>query len=566
MTTKTLTDQLQRSLRFGREFSDLSGRMRDPFETEYGENFAPACFSVVAAAMYRLHGQPEDLDWAWRWGRRSAAIMRESPYLREYMLGYTAMIFALLPPSPELEAMRQEFVAASLPEEPLSPLGHILALQLVGDVLCPRGPASWSRAEIIVAELERLWTPAGFPEDRREGDDGSIPHAYLTVATLSILLVARPTAEPALSLQPRIEALIARACDWFYRANGPAMVAVQANRSYNQLWTYPLYALLAFVHRGARAKVAVARCLAIVGRASKRINRGNFLPTGLSPYAAAGNEPYNRVNNDVGAGGVGWALLAVLQAARFPGLATGRPARSASFDDLQAGYAFTHGTASGVAVPTRMHRWRYHFPLQPAWLVVAGSEVPFVGAKRLGVGSPHAAHFKDPSRVSPWLEPYFGIVAVSKDGVFHVMQDPIEANPERAFTATLAPDGASPSPTGGAPVRAAVQVEAEPNAVVLTYRILGEVPGDLWLGVPILLWDGNHELDYRIEGAVVNLTWARCRFKLSAAAGSVALAGSWLLRRERFLHTGFGVTGNFALPLGAAREVTVRLSGREDLR
>ena len=182
MTPTSLTDRLQRTLAFGRKYSDPDGRMRDPYETEYGENFAPACFSVVAAALHRLHGRPEDLEWVGRWSRRSAAIMRESPYLREYMLGYTAMIFGLLQPSPELEAMRAEFVAASLPEEPLSPLAHILALQLVGDVLCPRGPASGHRAEKIVAELERLWTPAGFAEDRREGDDGSIPHAWVSGA------------------------------------------------------------------------------------------------------------------------------------------------------------------------------------------------------------------------------------------------------------------------------------------------------------------------------------------------------------------------------------------------
>ena len=85
----------------------------------------------VAAAAWRLHQRPEDLEWAFRWGHRAAAIMRESPYLREYMLGYTALVFTLLDPSPELERLRQDFMASSQPEEPLSPLGHILALQLV---------------------------------------------------------------------------------------------------------------------------------------------------------------------------------------------------------------------------------------------------------------------------------------------------------------------------------------------------------------------------------------------------------------------------------------------------
>jgi len=487
------------------------------------------------------------------------------------MLGYTAMIFGLLKPSPELELLRQEYIAASQPEEPLSPLAHILALQLVGDVLCPRGPASGHRAETIVGELERLWTPAGFAEDRREGDDGSIPHAYLTVATLGIFLIARPATEPARALQPRIEALIARACDWFHRANGNAMIAVQANRSYNQLWVYPLFALLAYAHRGPRAAVAVERALAIVNRATGRRERSNFLPTELSPYASAGNEPYNRVNNDVGAGGVGWALLAILQAEGFAGLTARESALAPVFVDAQAGYAFFHGGASGVAMPIRQHRWRYHYALQPAWVVVAGAEVPLVGAKRSGVNNPYANLLKDPARVSPLLEPYFGVMA-SKDGTFHVMQEPVEARPDNVFCATLRPEGSSLE-TAAAPARVSVQVMVEANVLALTYRILGEPPGELWLSVPVLLWDGTHELQYRIEGPAVALGWAGRKISLRAdaldgdsdnQAGRGILAGPWTLRRERFLQTGFGVTGNFAIALGQTRAVRVRLECTEN--
>jgi len=565
MTTQPLTDQLQQALRFARELSDETGRMRDPYETEYGENFAPACFSVVAAARFRLLRQPEDLEWAWRWGRRSAAIMRESPYLREYMLGYAAIVLGLLEPSPQREALRQELCAASLPEEPLSTLGHILALQLVGDLLCPRGPASGSRAETIVAELEQWWTPAGFPEDRREGDDGSIPHAYLTVATLAIFLVVRPANEAAQRLQPRIVALIARACDWFHRANGPAMCAAQANRSYNQLWTYPLHALVAFVHRGARAGADVARCLERVQRASNRRRRGNFLPTAMSPFASAGNEPYNRVNNDVGAGGVGWALLAILQAADFPGLAGAATDLPASFDDAPAGYAFFHGAATGVVLPTRQHRWRYHLPLQPAWLVVGGSEVPFVGAKRAGVNHPYAAHCSDLSRLSPWLEPYFGVMAAGPEGVAHVMQEPVTKGGDHEWTGALAPEGKA----AASAARVTVKVATGRDSVVLTYHLQGELPGEAWLGVPILLWDGEHELEYVIKGAAAELAWAGRGYALSAATvapGPGPLPGSWLLRRERFLHTGFGVTGNLAIALGTARAVQVTLAVRENTR
>lgn len=564
-----VTGLLRSSYEFGRTLSDPAGRMRDPYETEYGENFAPACFSVMAAALHRLNGQPEELEWALRWGRRSAAIMRESPYLRDYVLGYAAMIFALLEPSRELELLRQEFVAASQPEEPLSPLAHILALQLVGDLLCPHGPAAEDRAEKIVGALEQLWTPAGFPEDRTERDDGSIPHAYLTVATLGIFLLARPATEPAKKLQPRIEQLIARAGDWFHRANGPAMVAVQSNRSYNQLWVYPLYALLDFAHRGSRASAAVDRCVAIVQRATGSMRRSNFLPTELSPYASGGNEPYNRVNNDVGAGGVGWALLALLSAAHCKGLATTLPAPAPVFVDAAAGYACFHGSTSGLVLVTKQHRWRYHYPLQPAWVVVDGAETPFIGAKRSGINNPYAGALSAPARISPLLEPYFGVLATEQGGVHHVMAEPVAESPGHVFTATLRPEGAAPTEASAA--RVSVQVTTKGSVIELTYHLIGEKPGDLWLSVPVLLWDGTHELDYHIEAATADLIWRERRYALTAHAvdrhsrgpdSLGGLAGPWILRRERFLHTGFGVTGNLAIALGPARAVRVRLEGR----
>jgi hypothetical protein len=559
-----VTDLLQRSLQFARGLSEPDGRMRDPYETEYGENYSPACFSVVAAAAWRLHKRPEDREWAFRWGHRAAAIMRESPYLREYMLGYTALVFTLLDPSPELERLRQDFVASSQPEEALSPLGHILALQLVGDVLCPRNSASSERAEQILTLLEELWTPAGFPEDRKERDDGSIPHAYLTVSCLIIFLLAKPASESARKLQPRIEALIRRACDWFYQANGPAIFAVQANRSYNQLWTYPLYALLAYVHRGAQAAPVIEQCLAVVTRTTGNLARPNFLPTALSPYASAGNEPYNRVNNDIGAGGVGWALLAVLQAGGFKGLAPQSPAPKPVFVDADAGYAFFHSEKNGTALVLRQHKWHYHLPLQPTWLVLDGATVPFVGAKRAGVNHPLTALISEPARINPWLEPYFGVLAATKAGIYHRMAEPVNSLPENVFQAALQPAGAATALAA----LVSVQVVPEADGIVFTYRLSGEPIEEMWLSIPTLLWDGAHELGYRIKGATVELEWAGHKYALTAKAladaaggnpGSAGLMQSWLLRRERFNHTGFGVTGNFALALGQVRAVRVKI-------
>jgi hypothetical protein len=559
-----VTDLLQRSLQFARGLSEADGRMRDPYETEYGENYSPACFSVVAAAAWRLHKRPEDLEWALRWGHRAAAIMRESPYLREYMLGYTALVFTLLDPGPEVEKLRQDFIASSQPEEALSPLGHILALQLVGDVLCPRNPASLERADRILTLLEELWTPAGFPEDRRERDDGSIPHAYLTVACLGIFLLATPASEGARKLQPRIEALIGRACGWFFRANGPAMCAVQANRSYNQLWTYPLYALLAYMHRGAQAAPVIEQCLAVFTRATGNLARPNFLPTGLSPYASAGNEPYNRVNNDIGAGGVGWALLAVLQASGFKGLAPQASAPDPVFVDADAGYAFFHSRKNGVALVLRQHKWHYHLPLQPTWLVLDGATGPFIGAKRAGVNHLLTALVAEPAHISPWLEPYFGVLAATKAGIFHRMDEPVDSLPGNVFQATLRPAGT----TAASAARISVQVAPEADGIAFTYRLSGEVPEDAWLSVPVLLWDGAHELGYRVKGATVELEWAGHRYALTAEALKEATGGdpasngltqAWLLRRERFSQTGFGVTGNFALALGAVRAVRVKV-------
>lgn len=547
-TQTQLLDWLQRSLRFARGLSDDDGRMRDPYETEYGENFSPACFSVIAAAAWRLERRPEDRAWALRWGRRSAAIMRESPGLREYMLGYAAIVFTLLGADAEVERLRADLVAASQPDEELSPYGHILALQLAGDLLCPRHAGSAARAERIMTELEGLLTPAGFAEDQHSGDDGSIPHAYLTVACLVIFLLAPPEREAARQLQPRLEAYLARACAWFARASGPAMAAVQANRSYNQLWVHPLYALVDFVQRGDLAQPVIVRGLATVEQATAGLARPNFLPTGLSPYVSAGNEPYNRVNNDVGAGGVAWALLALLQAAGFKGLATSDTPTEACFTDAAAGYAFYHGARSGAALVLRQHRWHYHLPLQPAWLVIGGETAPLIGAKRAGVNQPLTALIAESAKINPWLEPYFGVAAVAKEGIYHRMAEPVRALDDGGYATALGTNGAA---------AVEVRVEAADDAVTFDYRITGEPVGDLWLSMPVLLWDGKVELDYRITGARVELSWGGRRFELAAEPVGATLDSRWILRRERFDRTGFGVTGNFALALGAARHIRV---------
>jgi hypothetical protein len=112
-----------------------------------------------------------------------------------------------------------------------------------------------------------------------------------------------------------------------------------------------------------------------------------------------------------------------------------------------------------------------------------------------------------------------------------------------------------------------VQVQADTAAVSLTYRIEGETPGGLWLSIPVLLWDGADELHYRIAGTRVELDWQSRAYVLTATAPEgdgqeAAPSGAWLLRRERFLHTGFGVTGNFALALGPVRAVRMQLAPR----
>lgn len=559
MDTKRIITYLRSSLDFARAWSESDGRMRDPFETEYGENFSPACFAVIAAALFRLEGRAEDREWMLRWGRRSAGIMREAPGLRDYMLGYLAMIFPLLGADPALEELREDWLAASHPPEEPSPWVHIIALQVNGDLLCPRGPESLARAEVLVSQMEALWTEAGFPEDQASRDDGSIPHAYLTVACLAILRLARPEGATA-DLVARIQRLIIRACDWFERINGPAFTAAQANRSYNQLWVYPLYALVAWLQRGPEAGAVVARCLDTVERATDRLRRPNFLPNALSAYAAAGNEHYNRVNNDVGAGGVGWALLAVLQAAGEPALAQTPPPAVGTFVDAAAGYAAVHGPDSGVLLVTKAHRWGYHLPLQPAWLTVGGDEGPFIGAKRSGVNNPYGQLVAAPDRVPPLLEPYAGLLLMAQDRTFQVMQEPVEQRTEDTWACALRPLGQAA--TDAVP-RLAVTVAAKSQTVTLTYALEGEITGEAWLTVPVRLWDGRQELRYRLAGGEATLEWSGRTFTLSARTlDGAALPGAWRLRRERSIQTGFGVTGNFALALGAARKIKIQLQAQ----
>ncbi|MBK8858533.1 MAG: hypothetical protein IPN11_12910 [Opitutaceae bacterium] len=136
--------------------------------------------------------------------------------------------------------------------------------------------------------------------------------------------------------------------------------------------------------------------------------------------------------------------------------------------------------------------------------------------------------------------------------------------PDNVFQAALRPAGA---PAANA-AQVTVQVAPAADGIVFTYRLSGEIPEEPWLSVPVLLWDGARELGYRIKGATVELEWAGHKYALTAealaeAAGGNPAAGNltqtWLLRRERFNQTGFGLTGNFALALGSVRAVRVKV-------
>jgi hypothetical protein len=570
-----ITECLKSGFDLGVTWTDKDGVLNDPYESDRPENFAPACWSVVAATLYRLTGESKYLEWTEKWVKRTAEILEDaknSPGFREYVMGYGVMVFPILTGVVEqdkLDTWKGSFAASYTEDAGLSDC-HVSATSLLCDLFFDlnREEKAADRAEEIISAFQDRLTTDGFLRDD-DVNGHSIPHAYLAASFLTAALL-KPKSENlgdrlenilhhlvswgTDDVRTRIEDLLGKVCIWFKQANGAFHLPVLANRSIYQMYAYPMVALLAYVGEGNEANGRIRSMLNFCQSFGPHNHGFSHTPNHFSPYAVAGLEwTYNRLNTDLGAGLVGWALLALLIDQDWEGLDEVKEAPQTNIVDTEAGYAVLHGENSRMAMSLREHNWGYHLPLQPYSIKFDHNLLiePIADAKRDGVKHPFADILNDPNSGDPLLEPYFGIAVKHTDGSSSIMTGSVETKDNTTFELSGGNFGLSLTP------------ELLNESIRLNYTVTGLTGDDQPLySIPVLLWDGQTELRYEIDGAALGLNWLDREYHVSCTGNS----GPWVLHMARYTHAGYGLTGNMKIPLSPTApelncQVTIERAG-----
>ncbi len=534
-----ITACLHKGFELGVRWTDESGVLNDPYESNRPENFAPACWAVIGASLYRLTGEDVYLEWTDRWMRRTAEIMegaRNSPGFREYVMGYGVMVFPVLSDVVDrdiVEGWEAAFAASYTDDAGLSDC-HVSAASLLCDLFLDSGREKKARERSgeLIAAFNRRLTPGGFLRDD-DVNGNSVAHVYLTGAFLAATLLRKNS---DVAPGSGVEQLLETICGWFKRANGRFHLPFLASRSIYQMYVYPMVALLSYIGEGGEARDRVLALLEFCQSFNPENDIFSHTPNHLSPYALAGLEwTYNRLNTDLGAGLVAWALLALLIEQEWPGFDTVAAAPVQDVVDPEAGYAILHGEKSRVAFALCNHDWGYHLPLQPVSLKLGNTPMiePIADAKRDGVKHAFHEQIVKPRTADPLLEPYFGILVKEAGGAYRIMEGNAEVIAADEYRLT-------------GPLSLNLKLDLKNELVRLTYRVTDLKDGDQPVfSIPVLLWDGKEELTYRIENGTVVLGWKGAAYRISIAGNS----GPWDLDMARYLHAGCGLTANMTVPL-----------------
>lgn len=534
-----ITACLHQGFELGVRWTDENGVLNDPYESNRPENFAPACWAVIGASLYRLTGEDVYLEWTDRWMRRTAEIMegaRNSPGFREYVMGYGVMVFPILSDVADrdiLEGWEAAFAASYTEDAGLSDC-HVSAASLLCDLFLDGGREKKARERSgeFIAAFNRRVTSGGFLRDD-DVNGNSVAHVYLTGAFLAATLLRKKSDVASGS---EVERLLETVCGWFKRANGRFHLPFLASRSIYQMYVYPMVALLSYIGEGGKARDRVLALLEFCQSFNPENDMVSHTPNHLSPYALAGLEwTYNRLNTDLGAGLVAWALLALLIEQEWPGFDTVAAAPVQDVVDPEAGYAILHGEKSRVAFALCNHDWGYHLPLQPVSLKLGNTPMiePIADAKRDGVKHAFHEQILEPRTADPLLEPYFGILVREAGGAYRIMEGNAEVIAADEYRLT-------------GPLSLNLKLDLKNELVRLAYRVAGLKDDDQPVfSIPVLLWDGKEELTYRIENGALVLGWKGAAYRISIAGNS----GPWDLDMARYLHAGCGLTANMTVPL-----------------
>ena len=539
-----ITACLKKGFDLGVRWTDENGVLNDAYESNRPENFAPACWAVIGASLYRLTGEDVYLEWTDRWMKRTAEILeaaRNAPGFREYVMGYGVMVYPILSDVLDrdiLERWEAAFTDSYTEDAGLSDC-HVSAASLLCDLVLDSGreEKARKRSEEFIAAFNRRLTSGGFLRDD-DVNGHSVAHVYLTGTFLAAALLQSKSDVYAASEDNRrqVERLLETLCTWFKRANGQFHLPFLASRSIYQMYVYPMVALLSYMGEGEKARDRILALLAFC----QSFNPGNSVfshtPNHLSPYALAGLEwTYNRLNTDLGAGLVAWALLALLVDQKWPGFDAVAATPVQDVVDPEAGYAILHGEKSRLALSLCRHDWGYHLPLQPLAVKLGNTPMiePVADAKRDGVKHAFNEQIIDPGKADPLLEPYFGILVKEAGGAYRIMEGGAEAIATNEYSLT-------------GPLALNLKLDLRKELIRLTYRVTDLKDDDQAVfSIPILLWDGKEELSYSIHDGTLVLRWKGIGYRVSLT-GNI---GPWDLDMARYMHAGYGLTANMTVPV-----------------
>ncbi|MCZ8510877.1 hypothetical protein O9H85_00160 [Paenibacillus filicis] len=371
-------------------------KMKEPFETEYSENYAPANAAVIYASVYRNHKAAEDLDSLRIMIARSVTLLKDkevSPFCRVFIFHYSMMALLILPALERLAfAERYKDFYARYEDDCKQINTNCAALQwgieLFVDALGCR-PVDETYLNELLDFVEHGQNEYGFINDeidpQKTKQDG-MPIAYhaftLFILTGAIAVIEnwKPT---LISQKTRAEAIIAKGLEWLKHAVSFDGFFAMVERSSYQMFTWGTFVAL-YSYSGMQMEGFLNRAFENWLPYQHKDGTYGVTPNHLPHELRTGYEGYSHVNmyNNLGLTGIAVAVRILERDITMDSskVSADLPQNS-QFIDVQSGYAFIRRGFDFFGCTLRMHNRKYVPAMQAFHVRLADCRLPLAEAK-----------------------------------------------------------------------------------------------------------------------------------------------------------------------------------------
>ncbi|MEF3313290.1 hypothetical protein PV433_30845 [Paenibacillus sp. GYB004] len=536
VTLTRMREMLQQYVPVIRRWTTPDGRLPDPFETVYSENYAPANAAAVLASVCSTRSSQETSDSLSIMLERTMQLLGDkqgvNPFCRVFLYHYGLMALLLAPEAdrsrligrfgPDLAAYEDDCAVVNTNCAALQWAMELftgaLGLRAVDHALLSH------RLKFIAnAQLE-----SGFINDEvneTHSHDG-MPIAYhaftLFLLTGAIAVIERWPDEWLVSHR-EAESIIRRGMDWLRHAITPDGSFAMVERSSYQTFTWgALVALLAYCsgesgnEYGAAARDAFRSWLPYAHEDGTYGSTPNVLPHSLR----VGYESYTHLNmyNLLGLTGIAVAVRLLERGVRLPAgdnpaatgdshgheghedeavVLAGLQAGAESFVDKHSGYAFYRGgpgSANFFGCTLRMHNRKYAPAMQGFHFRLAGQRLP--------LAEPRLPEYQEVSDRTLRDGVWEGFAVTDDNGVLHIpaITGNVEVRPsDNGFTMTLE--------TGL--LRCEKTIAISDSGIEWSYALTALQPlRSCQHVVPLLVHDGRNALEIASQGGGLRLRFA----------------------------------------------------------